>query len=263
MRVVRALRRRIRAILNLVRKNAPEIQQPRAVQQVYLSMGWTTPAREIILALALEYIGSSQISGDYAEFGVWRGDTFATAYHFSKHLGDNFKSLRTMSYHAFDSFEGFPEPKGDDVFPQFRKGGRAYGVDEFNKLLHERNVPIDAITTNPGWFSTTLRDPHVLESIGERSISVAYVDCDLYESTKDVLDFLTTRIIPGGLILFDDWFVFAGHPYKGEQKACREWLTAHPEIALVPFNNFGWHGRSFIFHNTAPDAFKFSGQILD
>ena len=46
--------------------------------------------------------------------------------------------------------------------------------------------------------------------------------------------------------MFDDWFCFHGRPDKGEQRACREWLDANPQISLVPYRDFHWAGRSFL-----------------
>lgn len=182
---------------------------------------------------------------------MWQGSTFATAYHLAEYVGRSIPLLKfsSMKFHAFDSFEGFPEPKGDDVHPQFQEGGRASSLDQFNALIAQRQVPMDGITVTKGWFSDTLRPGTASDSlIADQSLAIAYVDCDLYESTRDVLPFLRRKMIQGGVIIFDDWFCFAGHPLKGEQKACREFLAANPEVVLVPFQRFGWHGHSFIFH---------------
>ena len=243
------LRRLVHRCKRLLRERNPSEIRIRDVPESYPSLGWTTPPREQILWLALHYIASSRLVGDYAEFGVWRGDTFATAYHFCKHLTGTFPALGSVWFHAFDSFEGFPDLHDDDVYPQFEKGGRAFSLDQFNALIAQRQVPIDRITVTKGWFSETLRPGAPSDSlIADQSLAIAYVDCDLYESTRDVLPYLKRKMTQGGVIIFDDWFCFAGHPLKGEQKACREFLATNPEVVLVPFQRFGWHGHSFIFH---------------
>jgi O-methyltransferase len=48
---------------------------------------------------------------------------------------------------------------------------------------------------------------------------VIWVDCDLYESTVPVLDFITEYIQDGTVIIFDDWYSFRADPDRGEQKA--------------------------------------------
>lgn len=215
----------------------------------HLSMGWTTPQREQIIEIALHYLGASHVYGDYVEFGVWRGDTFATAYHFSQHLSGLFPKFKDMQFHALDSFEGFPELKGDDNFPQFKEGGRACSIEDFEQGMAQREVDMTRVKTTKGWFSDTLvQNGKVDKEIKDNSLSLAYIDCDLYESTADVLKFIGPKMINGGLMIFDDWYCFAGDPAKGEQRACTEFLTANPTVGLAPFRTFHWHGISFIFH---------------
>jgi hypothetical protein len=103
-----------------------------------------------------------------------------------------------------------------------------------------RKIPAERLTVTGGLFDVSLprADRH--------RIAVAWVDCDLYESTVPVLDFLTTQLQDGAVLVFDDWFCFHGRPDRGEQRACREWLDANPEISLVPYRDFHWAGRSFL-----------------
>src|SRR5204863_3721987 len=79
-----------------------------------------------------------------------------------------------------------------------------------------------------------------------KAVAIAWIDCDLYESTKPVLEFLAERLSPGSVICFDDWFNIKGRPDCGEQKACEEWLARNPQLRLTPYSRFGWHGQSFI-----------------
>ncbi|MBU1616067.1 TylF/MycF family methyltransferase [bacterium] len=212
-----------------------------------LCPGWTTPEREDFTKLIVHYLNASKLFGNYAEFGVWTGNTFATVYKQSRLIyKDSFKS---MKFYAFDSFEGFPDLEGDDIYPQFIKGGRTCNEDDFMNNLKKKGVDVSRVEKIKGWFSETLKSSaDAYQSIKQDSISFAYIDCDLYESTKDVLVFLKDRIMSGGIIAFDDWFCFAGNPYKGEQKACIEFLEANKDVVLVSYQQFGWHGMSFIYH---------------
>ena len=217
------------------------------------SYGWTTAPREDVLWLALTYLGCSKLSGDYAEFGVWRGDTLATAYRFMTMLGKQFPVIKPMRFHAFDSFEGFPEPHAMDICPIIQQGGRAYSVEQFRALLRRRRIPPEQVRVTKGWFAQTLKPTAASDAlIADASLSLAYVDCDLYESTRDVLPYLRRKMKPGGVVVFDNWFLYLGHPLKGEQGACREFMAAHPEVAFVPFARVGWHGRSFLYHVLTP-----------
>jgi hypothetical protein len=98
-----------------------------------------------------------------------------------------------------------------------------------------------------GWFCDSLaKDNPGIENLD--SVAIAWIDCDLYESTIPVLEFLNTRVQNGSLIFFDDWFCFKGRPDCGEQRACKEWLQQNPNIQLIDYVIFGWRGKSFIAH---------------
>jgi O-methyltransferase len=84
-----------------------------------------------------------------------------------------------------------------------------------------------------------------------KAVAIAWIDCDLYESTKPALEFLTERLSHGSVICFDDWFNIKARPDCGEQKACHDWLTCNPQLRLTPYSRFGWHGQSFIVHHVS------------
>lgn len=193
--------------------------------------------REYVLDLAMRYVYASEMRGDYCEFGVYKGETFASAYHIAKATGNK------MSFFAFDSFEGLPEIVGVDArFLQYRKGEFSASVRTFKESLKEKGVEPHCINTIKGWFKD-------LKNVsGLTNVSIAWIDCDLYESTVPVLNFLTDKLFNGSIIIFDDWNSFRGDPEKGERKAFAEWLEKNPNIHATEFHKFGWHGNSFIIH---------------
>ena len=69
--------------------------------------------------------------------------------------------------------------------------------------------------------------------------AIVWIDCDLYESTVPVLDFIVPFVQTGTIFCFDDWFSFAGHFMKGEIRATREWLERNPDIRLTQYRDFG------------------------
>ncbi len=119
--------------------------------------------------------------GLYLEFGVHTGGT-----------------LRTIVEHApagasfgFDSFEGLPE----DWRTQFTAG--TFAVEDLP------DVPGAELVV--GWFDQVL--PGFLEAHPE-SVAFLHLDADLYSSTKTVLDALESRLRPGTVVVFDEYFNF-------------------------------------------------------
>ncbi len=189
-----------------------------------------------------EYLVGAKLDGDYCEFGVYQGATFIHAYKWMEPL---FPEMRFLAY---DSFEGLPSPEGLDnqegYTSNFFAGQFSCSESEFLNNLKKSQVNIKKIITVKGWFNKSL-DPKNTLSIGAENISVAWIDCDLYESTIPVLDYLVSRLIPGSVIAFDDWHCYRNHPDFGQQRAVREWLVRNPQISLAPLFSFGWNGEVF------------------
>ena len=187
------------------------------------------------------YLVGAQLEGDYCEFGVFQGETFAHCLKFHQALPD-------MRYFAFDSFEGLPVPRGIDnengFTSNFYPGEFSCSEEQFLENLQKKKLLLDKVITVKGWFDQTLT-PETADKHRLKKIAAAWIDGDLYESCVPVLKFLTMKISIGTIILFDDWHVYRNLPTKGEQRACREWLEENPNIQLAPIFSFGHYGEAF------------------
>ena len=57
----------------------------------------------------------------------------------------------------------------------------------------------------------------------DKDASFIHIDCDLYASTKTILDNLDKKIKPGTVILFDEYFNYPSwkkHEFKAWQEFC-------------------------------------------
>lgn len=103
--------------------------------------------------------------------------------------------------HGFDSFEGLPEA----WYGNYRRG--TFARDHMPDVPHN-------VTLIEGWFSDTL--PGFLAEHSE-PVSFLHIDCDLYSSASYVLSELRDRIVPGTVIVFDEFFNYPGwrqHEYR-------------------------------------------------
>lgn len=201
--------------------------------------------RENFMRDCMEYVKSSRIDGDYLEFGVYRGRTFVAAYHFAQDC-----RLDAMRFYGFDSFAGLPPIKGPDEAGEFTEGQYSMPLDAFRRLITRRGVSLDRVELIEGWYETTLV-PARSESLPLRKAAFVFVDCDLYESTVHVLDFITGYVQNGTVLAFDDWNCFGADPERGERRAFAEWMQANPSLTASEFRRFGWHGNSFILRVAA------------
>lgn len=219
-------------------------------------------AQAEILKKAFLYTFFAQLEGDYLEFGVYDGENLSMAYHFSQLtkeptilknditglFNDN---LERMNFYAFDSFQGIPELKKEDLNgyrqPDFIKGSYSCNIEVFKDNISKNGVDLLKVKIVDGWYDEILNE-NTKRSLPLKGAAVVYIDCDLYSSTVPVLDFITDYLVDGSVLIFDDWFAYRGNPEKGEQRAFYEWLNKNPQIKVSEFHKFSWHGNSFIVH---------------
>jgi hypothetical protein len=153
--------------------------------------------RRALHRLALERV---TIEGLFLELGVKRGGSIR-----------DIAGLTDHTIHGFDSFQGLPEDWGGTTLQRgrFSTGGKLPDVP--------RNVRL-----HPGWFKDSL--PRFAAEHPE-PVAFMHVDCDLYSSTRTVFECLGNRIVPGTVIVFDEYF---NHPNwrDHEYKAFQEFVAA-------------------------------------
>lgn len=189
-----------------------------------------------MLNIAFAFCMNNKVDGDYAEFGVYQGRTCVESYRAAQRYG-----FLNMKFWAFDSFAGLPEIDGKDAGGPFVEGEFACSRPNFEKNLTSQKVDLSKFNIIEGFYDQTL--PNITSL---KKVAIVYIDCDLYESTVPVLEFLTDKLVHGAILIFDDWFCFDGGETKGEQLACAEWLERHQNIKLVEYQKFHWAGISFI-----------------
>jgi O-methyltransferase len=186
-----------------------------------------------------DYLVGAQVAGDYCEFGVYRGDTFSYAYRLMAGL------FPEMRFIAADSFQGLPRPEGLDALNgytgNFHEREFYCSEADFLTKLRQHRIDLARVRTIKGWFHETLSEGKA-SGYEIHKIAAAWIDCDLYESTVPVLDFLLPRLSVGSVLVFDDWRCFRNLPELGEQRACREWLARNPQLSLNELFSFGFHG---------------------
>ena len=201
------------------------------------------------------FLAWNQIDGDYLEFSVFQGRSFAGAYHAIGNARGRVRAFigtqeieawyrRRPRYLAFDSFCGLP---GGEAARQADFGEGAYSCSEsaFLENIKEGGVDLNDVVTVAGFYNQTLT-PETKRRLDLVRASLVLVDCDLYESTVPVLDFITDIVGQGTIIIFDDWYRYEDRPDKGEQRACREWLDGNPQIQLVQYWQEGPHAVAFL-----------------
>lgn len=190
---------------------------------------------------ALEFNG---IEGDYVEFGSHGGMTFRLAH-------EQIRRRRPRRHlWTFDSFRGLPEAEtGRDAHPQWNAGAMATALDRFHAICAEAGIARSEYSVVEGFYSETLRGT---ESARPANIALAYIDCDLYSSTREVLAFLGPRLKHGMILAFDDYYCWSRDELAGERRAFLEWVATLPQWHFDRYREIGWAGAAFVVERVDP-----------
>jgi hypothetical protein len=208
------------------------------------------------LALGVDYVYGCAVNGDIAEFGTMTG---ATAFVLAREMTKAAYMYpvsdprgRPKKLYLFDSFQGLPDSDAspDIGSPHVMDGtwsaGTCKGIskEELGKKCGKL-LSVERVIVCDGWFKDTLTK---LED--NVRFSLMHIDCDLYQSTMDVLDFSFRKGIveEGAAIFFDDWNSNKASPKYGERKAWAE-VVERFSIEYSDWGEYGHMGRKFIVHS--------------
>ncbi len=185
------------------------------------------------------------IEGDYIEFGVYEGSSLCHAIRCFDNLKDHMprRSDTKINFYGFDSFDGFGSLDKEDEHP-------AYNDEQFKtsyeSVLRRLGQTTDGKNYNliEGFFEETLNcNP---EKYGIKKARVIFIDTDTYTSSFAALQFSKSIIIPGTIIILDDFFSYRGSSTKGVAGAFNKFLKEN-RYNTREIYSYGMGGKVFIF----------------
>eukprot|EP00593_Proboscia_inermis_P004747 CAMPEP_0171322996 /NCGR_PEP_ID=MMETSP0816-20121228/115299_1 /TAXON_ID=420281 /ORGANISM="Proboscia inermis, Strain CCAP1064/1" /LENGTH=202 /DNA_ID=CAMNT_0011821593 /DNA_START=134 /DNA_END=742 /DNA_ORIENTATION=- len=151
-----------------------------------------------------EALLESRPNGLVAEFGVFHGKSIRL-------IGDMVEP--SFPVDGFDTFKGIPEAWGDEPVGSYTACAEIPQRVPSNVRFH---VGLFSDTL-PGYVSSLPSPPSSLP------VKLINIDCDLYQGTVEILHYLSDRIGPGTVIIFDEYLMTPTWPqdeYKAFQEAC-------------------------------------------
>ena len=161
---------------------------------------------EKIIEIAKEQVGAP---GDFVELGCYKGDTSLLL---AEVLVGSDKKLW-----IYDSFEGLPEKSTEDisVMGENFKGGELFVTKrEVKERFLRAGLPVPII--KKAWFKD-LQDEDLPEVI-----AFAFLDGDFYDSIKDSLKLVESKMNSGAKMIIHD---YNNEALPGVKKAVDEWLV--------------------------------------
>jgi len=199
----------------------------------------TSIERGYALYGAVKYIVENNVPGDFVECGVWKGGSCMLMARTLLEIGDTARNI-----YLYDTFNGMTEPSDEDVIAwngkpvkdkwQTDREGRtsyftswAVSLQAVQRNLNSTGYPTENIFYVTGDVRDTLR------TVRHERIACLRLDTDWYDTTALELERLYPRLVPGGILILDDY----GH-FKGAKKAVDEYfrkLPASPYLSRVDY----------------------------
>lgn len=247
MSVKDVARRAVKSLgIDIVRRGkAPEDFSPAdvALLEAVSPYTMTSPERIFAAANAARYVADAGVPGAIVECGVWRGgSSMAMA------LALQERGAADREMYLFDTYEGMSAPTEED---KDLRGVAAKGTFERTQTGEDRaawciadvnDVQINLARTGYGGGLLHFVKGKVEETLPAQApaqIAVLRLDTDWYESTRHEMETLYPRLVPGGVLIIDDY----GH-WQGSRRAVDEYLAAHGVTLLL--NRIDYTGRSAI-----------------
>ncbi|MEP1385361.1 MAG: TylF/MycF/NovP-related O-methyltransferase [Paraglaciecola sp.] len=175
----------------------------------------------------------THLPGHIFEFGIHKGNSlirFAT-------FRELMESPYSRKIYGFDTFTSFPKTDSEadnqfiDMFAE--EAGKPISKEELMACLAAKNL--HNIELVEGNILQTL--PAFIASKPETKAALIHIDVDVYQPSKLILEEMVKRLVPGGLIVLDDYGTV-----EGETRAVDEFFNQSAQIEKLPIS----HIPSFI-----------------
>jgi O-methyltransferase len=183
----------------------------------------TSPERMYALFKAVEYVVRNRVPGDLVECGVWKGGSTMMMALALAHFGDTTRTL-----YLYDTFAGMPAPGEQDLDYKGRHSASTWErmqreghnewcyspLDEVKRNVARTGYPADRVVYVQGKVEDTIPGTRP-----ERT-ALLRLDTDWYASTRHELEHLYPGLVPGGVLVLDDY----GN-WKGARQATDEYFA--------------------------------------
>lgn len=168
-------------------------------------------ARLYVLLLNIARVLKDDVPGDFAEIGVYRGNTASILAQAARAGG--------RRLYLFDTFSGF-DPADQEEPDHPSKSFTDTSLDSVRNFVGTASV--DYVV---GRFPDSLSNMQFPDRF-----AIVHLDCDLYQPTAAGLAFFYPRLSPGGLLILHDYS--SGH-WNGCAQAIDEYLCDKPERPVL------------------------------
>ena len=192
------------------------------------------------LAIYELYKKTVELPGSVIELGVRNGANFFFLARLIEIFNgaQRFDGISSRHLFGFDTFSGFSaisaKDQSDASWPDMKPGGvpadREIFFTDFERFRTD-SPNADRLHVVEGDVADTL--PRLLEQKPGVRFAFAFFDLDVYQATKLCLELIWDKVVPGGIIVFDE---YALAEFPGESAAVDEFMAGHKQtLRSIPW----------------------------
>lgn len=163
---------------------------------------------------------SKLTEGNIIEVGTWRGGTGGLLAKSAKLSGINEKVF------LCDTFKGVVKASSEDSF--YEGGEHDDTSRELVEDLIQNKLKLDNVEILEGIFPDDTGS-----QVENLKFRLCHIDVDVYKSSKDSVDWIWNRLIPYGIVVYDD---YGFHACDGITKHVEEQMNMDDRIVLYNLN---------------------------
>jgi len=164
--------------------------------------------------LNIKQLLSEGIPGDFAELGVWRGNTAAVLAYYA--------GMGSRAVFLFDTFEGFHKRDLTSVDADKARAFTDTSLDLARQIIGKSFTHCRFVK---GYFPDS-----ITQQAKDRTYAVVSLDCDLYEPMRAGLEFFYPRMSDGGIFFLHD---YSSLQWDGAAKAISEFCRERNEYLIL------------------------------
>jgi O-methyltransferase len=186
---------------------------------------------------ATRYLSAHQIPGAVVECGVWQGGSMMLVAETLRLAGDTNRSL-----YLYDTFEGMSKPTEKDITFKNTSAAKWFQYSDEQEYAVAENlavslaVPVERVRQNIAQTGYPMAHVQFVKGKVEETlpgtlpeqIALLRLDTDWYESTYHELVHLFPHLVPGGVLIVDDY----GH-WKGAREAVDQYFKENHITMLL------------------------------
>ena len=195
------------------------------------------PRRDRFLFLQRQLEKTLALAGRVAECGCFQG---LSSYVMCSRLRAHDPSFDGSGYEIYDSFQGLSQPTMEDTEiadataaegsfakTDMKPGKYAATLDRVRHGLSS----FPRISFYPGWI------PNAFPADRDNRYRFVHVDVDLYQPTRDSFEYFWPRLVPGGVIVCDDY------NWPGARRAVEEFCSRNAVAFQMTPQKQAWFSR--------------------